>query len=560
MKPTVSVIMPAYNEGWCIFENIRMTLQILTEADMRAEIVAVDDGSSDHTLAEIERASVEFGNVVAARNPYNMGKGMALRTGFEHSTGDIVVFLDADLDLHPSQITRLINTLEDGPCDIVVGSKHHPESKLDYPLFRTVASWIYYMLIKTLFGLPVRDTQTGLKVFRRRVLDDAFHRILVKKFAYDVELLAVAVRLRYRVREIPVVIDFKRALKWGRIKFSDVLSLFVDTLAIFYRLQMLRYYDTARPPLTGERFDVLVVAFGCPPPEDVVRRLMFDTTHTVRIACLMEKSAPGSMHESIHGFSTEEELSAWISREAGAVDFIGFLGPGCLPLGSWVKSAVREFGDPEVDAVCGPVISGPFSGDSERTAAMVFSSSLTRGTDTRLYSYKPVKTVRKGLAGNLFIRAIRFGGSRLTDRGLVREGEFIHETGSSRGHLRYDPDMAVSRKIPPLTLPYLRTVWQRAFADGFRTIRRTGPGNPLVAGIPACIVALLAFGWIFLPIGLYTALVFLYVTAALVDGFSYFSIKLALPVAAGIFAEHLVRAVAFPSGIAAGIFYSKEKK
>ena len=549
--------MPAYNEGWCIFENIRMTRRILAEAGMPTEIVAVDDGSSDNTLAEIERAASEFGNVITARNPYNMGKGMALRTGFEHSTGDIIVFLDADLDLHPSQITTLINTLEEIPCEIVVGSKHHPESKLDYPLFRTVASWIYYMLIKTLFGLPVRDTQTGLKVFRRQVLDDAFHRLLVKKFAYDVELLAVAVRLGYRVRELPVVIDFKRALKWGRIRFSDVLSLFVDTIAIFYRLRILRYYDAARRPLAKERRSALVVALGSPPPENVVQRLMFDPEHTVRIVCLMEGGTSDDANGGIPVFSCEEELSSWVSRLSEPVDFIGFLGSGCLPLGSWVKSAIREFGDPEVDAVCGPVIPGPFSDDAERAAGMAFSSILTRGTDTRLYSYKQVRFVLRGLTDNLFIRSTLFGGSNLAVRGLLREGKFIFDTGISQRHLRYTPDMAVSRKVPPLMTPYLRTVWRRAFSDGCRVIRRNGPDNPLAAGIPLVLIGFVFFGWAFLPMRIYTALTLLYFAAVLADGFSYFSLQLALPASVGIVADHFVRAIAFPAGVMAGLFGRK---
>ena len=141
MKHIISIIMPAYNEAAHIFENIRMTCEVMREVGIPSEIIAVDDGSDDNTLKEIERAARTFDNVIVARNPYNMGKGMALRTGFDYSGGDVVVFLDADLDLHPSQIQTLIDVLEAGPYDVVVTSKHHPESRLDYPWFRKVASW-----------------------------------------------------------------------------------------------------------------------------------------------------------------------------------------------------------------------------------------------------------------------------------------------------------------------------------------------------------------------------------------------------------------------------------
>ena len=239
----ISVIMPAYNEGGCIFENIRTTIGVLNDAGLEYEIIAIDDGSSDNTLGEIKHAAESFENVKAASNPRNMGKGMALKNGFAVATGDIVVFMDADLDLHPSQINNLIAKLDSGQCDVVVTSKHHPESKLSYPFSRKVVSYVYYLIIKFLFNLPVRDTQTGLKLFRREVLDHAFHRMLVKTYAYDVELLAITVSAGYTVKEIPVVLDSRRGMKWGRITFRDIIDIFLDTLAIFYRLKILKYYD-----------------------------------------------------------------------------------------------------------------------------------------------------------------------------------------------------------------------------------------------------------------------------------------------------------------------------
>lgn len=551
MTPAVSVIMPAFNEGRCIFENIRTTRVILSDAGIEAEIVAVDDGSSDDTLAEIERAAREFPGVVAARNPYNMGKGMALRTGFDRSSGEIVVFLDADLDLHPSQIRRLLDVLDEGPYDIVTTSKHHPDSKLDYPFRRKAASWCYYLFIKTLFALPVRDTQTGLKVFRRKVLEDVFHRLLVKKFAYDVELLASAVRFGYRVREYPVVLDFKRELKWGRIRFSDMLSLFVDTLAIFYRLRILRYYDAARPPLPKERKGVLVMVRDCPPPTDVIARLEYDGA--ARIACLTGHLPAGDSDEGVLFFPDGEALGEWFDREGGGFEFVGFLDPDCLPLGSWVYSALRNFGDPEVLAVCGPVIPGPAEGWRERSAGMVCSASLTAGADAYLSSYRTVRTARKGFAGNLFVRASLFGEERMRASGFSFRRGFVFDRSPRGGRMRYDPDVAVSRCVPPLFLPYFRKVWGDAFGDGTHAFEHENPEHPLIDAVPLAFVLLAGGGWAFLPATVYGAFLILYGAAVVLSAFSYFSLRLALPVAAGIVGEHLVRAAAFTAGVLAGL-------
>jgi hypothetical protein len=548
--PRVSVIMPAYNEGRCIFENIRTTRAVLAEAGIEAEIVAVDDGSSDETRSEIARAAGAIPGVVAARNPYNMGKGMALRTGFDASSGGIVVFLDADLDLHPSQIRRLLDVLDEGPYDIVTTSKHHPDSKLDYPLGRKVASWVYYLFIKTLFSLPVRDTQTGLKVFRRNVLADVFHRLLVKKFAYDVELLAAAVRFGYRVREVPVVIDFRRRLKWGRIKFSDVLSLFVDTLAIFYRLRILRYYDAPRPPMPREHARVLVVAGGRTLSVETVARLEYDGVDA--IACIAPRPE-GDDDGVVRYFEDAAALGEWFDRERGGFAFVGFLGEGRLPLGSWVRNAQRNFGEPDVDAVCGPTIPGRFANRREEAAGMVHAAFLTAGFDTFLYAFRTVRAARKASAGNLFLRSSRIGEGFALPRWLHFRGGYVTLRNAPGTVMRYDPDVAVSKRIPPLFVPYLREAWNDSFSRGRGVFERGNSEWPYREGIQLLVVILVAAGYVFLPLSFYIGLLSVCGAAVAVSAGAYFSLWPAFPAAVGIIGECLVRAAAAVAGVAAGI-------
>ena len=542
--------MPAFNEGRCIYDNIRLTGEILAEAGITAEIVAVDDGSHDNTLAEIERAAQAFENVRAVRNPYNLGKGMALRSGFEHSTGEIVVFLDADLDLHPSQIQTLLAVLEEGPYDIVVTSKHHPQSQLDYPLSRKIASWIYFIFIKTLFNLPVRDTQTGLKVFRRNVLEDVFHRLLVKKFAYDIELLAAAVQFGYRVKEVPVILNFKRELTWGRIRFPDIMSLFIDTLAIFYRLRILHYYDMERPPLPARFPQVLVAIRGCPPSEDVVKRLTFEVN--VRIACLGSTSCSGEEKGEILYFSGEETLKNWLGTVGRGVEIVGLLSAECLPLGNWVKNAVRNFQDPGIHAVCGPLIPGPFSTFLERIAGMVFPIPLTRGTDTSLYSYKPMQLTRKGLSDNIFLRASQFREKRADADGFSWVNGFVYDRNPA-GQMRYDPDVAVSKPVPPLFFPYMRMVFHMAYREGFFFFGRCGSGNRFWEAFPAAMALLILVGWLALPTAFYGGIVALYLGMIIAQGLFTFSLSSAPPVILGILCDHAARAAGFPAGMLARV-------
>jgi glycosyltransferase involved in cell wall biosynthesis len=238
----LSVLMPAYNEAHSIAENVCETVETMQALGMDFEIVVIDDGSMDgtHTAAvDALRAWPEHVRVV--RCTRNEGKGNALICGALYSRGDYVAFLDADMDLHPEQLGSFFAIMQARDVDAVIGSKFHPNSKVDYPPLRRVYSFFYYMLVRTLFGLPVRDTQTGIKLFKRPVLDCVLPRILVKRFAFDLELLANVHHFGFRIAEAPVTVNFTRVC--SRLKLTSVWNVFVDTLAIFYRMRLLRYYD-----------------------------------------------------------------------------------------------------------------------------------------------------------------------------------------------------------------------------------------------------------------------------------------------------------------------------
>jgi len=120
----------------------------------------------------------------------------------------------------------------------------HPDSKIIYPWHRKIVSRVYFFLIKILFGLPIHDTQTGLKLFKAEVLEKVLPKILVKEFAYDLEVLVNARHLGYRIVEAPVVVHSQK--RYGRIGIRSIYKTWIDTLAIFYRLNILKYYD--QPP------------------------------------------------------------------------------------------------------------------------------------------------------------------------------------------------------------------------------------------------------------------------------------------------------------------------
>jgi len=244
----VSVIVPAYREARHIRENLQHLLAELDGVGRTYEVIVVSDGNTDATAREAEM--VVSPNIKVIEYNKNMGKGYALRCGVAHSSGELVTFIDADMELDPHYIKGFIAVMETFDCDAVVGSKRHPMSNVHYPLARRFQSMVYQLLIRVLFNVKVRDTQTGLKLFRRRVLEDAVPLLAIKRFAFDLELLVVARQLGYRkVMEAPVDLNYKFD---STVDPAAAWRILWDTAAIFYRLRIRRYYTRRRRELAHE--------------------------------------------------------------------------------------------------------------------------------------------------------------------------------------------------------------------------------------------------------------------------------------------------------------------
>jgi glycosyltransferase involved in cell wall biosynthesis len=241
----LSVIVPAYREGPRIYGNLVRLLTELDQLGMDYEVILVSDGNTDETESEARRIASPRLKVVAYS--VNMGKGYALGYGVRESTGELVTFIDADMELHPRDIKPFIHVMNGGNYDIVVGSKRHPQSQVSYPPFRRLQSVVYQLMIRILFNLDVSDTQTGHKLLRRDVVANVVPLLAVKRFAFDLELLVVAHKLGYRrVAEAPIELSYQFE---STVSPRAVFEILWDTAAIFYRLRITRYYDRRRAEL-----------------------------------------------------------------------------------------------------------------------------------------------------------------------------------------------------------------------------------------------------------------------------------------------------------------------
>lgn len=238
--PKLSIIIPAYKEEKNIYRTVDNILKAHEVLDYDYEVIVVVDGSPDDTARVARRHRSKKLRVYEYSK--NHGKGHALKVGTRLAKGEIITFTDAGGDFNPKQFDKCVRLMEIFDADFVIGSKRHPASRVDYPPVRRIYSWCYQKMIRILFGLNVTDTQTGLKFLRRKVAKNVMPRVLVKRYAFDLEMLVIARQLGfYRIFEAPVEMCFNDS-GVGAASFGTIKKMLVDTLAIFYRARILDYY------------------------------------------------------------------------------------------------------------------------------------------------------------------------------------------------------------------------------------------------------------------------------------------------------------------------------
>ena len=237
----LSLIVPAYKKETTIVSNIRRLNKILDTIRYDYEIIVVVDGLHDATLNKLRRANLK--NVKARAYIKNQGKSYAIRYGMKYAKGDYVMFIDAGDEIDPNGISMLLEHMEWYNADIIVGSKRHPASLVHYSPIRKVLSYGYHIFVKILFGIKVKDTQAGIKIFRKKVIEKVLPRLVEKRFTGDLEILVVAKELGFkRIFEAPIKLDYEFTGISSAATLESIWGIFWDTLAIFYRKNILKYY------------------------------------------------------------------------------------------------------------------------------------------------------------------------------------------------------------------------------------------------------------------------------------------------------------------------------
>ena len=238
----ISVIIPAYQQASTIVKDLTRIQAVLKQIRYPSEIIVVVDGRLDQTYQRAK--TLASSQLKVYLNKIRQGKGYTVRYGMTKAQGDYIAFLDAGMEIDPNGISMLLEHLEWYNADIIVGSKRHLASVVQYPWDRKILSWGYYFLVRLLFGVKIKDTQPGIKIFKRKVLEKILPQLVVKKYAFDIEMLSVARRKGFqRIYEAPIKLKYKFGSVTNAATLRTIWHMLYDTLAVFYRLKILKYYD-----------------------------------------------------------------------------------------------------------------------------------------------------------------------------------------------------------------------------------------------------------------------------------------------------------------------------
>jgi dolichyl-phosphate beta-glucosyltransferase len=237
----LSIIVPAYNEALRIGRSLDRIRAYLTTKGFKGEVIVVDDGSSDATSGVVRRAMESWPELRLIVNERNRGKGFSVRRGVLEARGQYVLFTDADLSAAIDQTGTLLAALESTDADAAIGSRALQRELIGVhqPLFREWGGIVFNLVVRLFTGLTLRDTQCGLKLFRRETTLRAFEHLKAERFGFDPELLFLVQRWGGRILEIPVRWDNDPATRFSVL--GDTVQSFREVMAVRWRVWMRQY-------------------------------------------------------------------------------------------------------------------------------------------------------------------------------------------------------------------------------------------------------------------------------------------------------------------------------
>ena len=230
--PYLSIVIPAYNECARLEGTLKRVMACVDEQGWDAEVLVVDDGSTDETADIVQHWMETHARLHLIKNPGNRGKGFSVRNGLLQAAGDVVMFTDADLSAPMEEANFLIKAIEDG-ADVAIGSRWMDRKRqtIHQPLYRQFFGRCFNGITRLVMGLPYKDTQCGFKAFRREAAQVIFRLQRIERWGFDPEILFIARKMRYDIREVSVT--------WGHDERSR-MSYLKDGMKMLEEMAIIR--------------------------------------------------------------------------------------------------------------------------------------------------------------------------------------------------------------------------------------------------------------------------------------------------------------------------------
>ena len=230
----LSVIIPAYNEEKRITKTLLSVEEYLKRQPYNYEILVVSDGSTDSTIEVVSRLKEQISSLRIIDNKKNHGKGFVVRQGMLAAGGDVRLFMDADNSTNIDQVSKFLPYFQQG-YDVLVAKRI---VVVKQPWTREFLGWVFRLIVRILVPLGVSNSQTGFKAFSKKTTEAVFAKQTIFRWAFDVEILAIAKKMRFKIKETPVV--------WANdaqshVKVGGMIKMFFEVLTVRKNLWSKKY-------------------------------------------------------------------------------------------------------------------------------------------------------------------------------------------------------------------------------------------------------------------------------------------------------------------------------
>lgn len=488
VKEIVSILVPVYNIENSIEHNIDKLEKKVSPFLENFEIIISDDGSFDNSKEVIENICTKKNNIKAVYSKKNLGKGHALKKASEIARGDYIVFCDGDMEIDPAQLKKFFHIMYETNADIVIGSKRHKDSIVNYSNTRKIISLVYFIFVKIFFHLPIEDTQTGLKLFKRNAIVNVFPRILVRAFAYDLEVLAACNINGKKIVSAPVIVNPNR--HFGFIRIGILWRTFIDTLAVFYRLNIIKFYQK----LFSDRKSTPLVSIIIPLKEindyikEATEHILEQTYTNFELIILPDSNSKLQIKDDIFKdkriqIVETDSIPPALKRDKGVNisrgSVLAFLDDDTYPEMNWLENALRALDSENVRAIGGPAVNSPNDGFFKQVSGLIYSSRLMSGKHKARYTPCKVQYVNDYPSCNFIITKElykRVGGFN-SDFWPGEDTILCNNIMKEKEKILYSPEMLVYHHRRDLFFGHFKQISSYAWHRGY-FVKRFG-GNSL---------------------------------------------------------------------------------